>query len=359
MVLSSEVAAGQTPVPNLFIDEYMPRASGSYVKAYLLLLRLEGKDVTAALLADLLEVSERDVLRALKYWKKQGLLELELDASGEIADMKLLDVAQVYRRSMQSPAARESAGEESGGEAENLPAAAPASVSAADGLAEKAAQETDPAAGAIPEKKSYPPSVLERLKAVDPDFGEMLFAVEAYLAHPLSVAETETFAWLYRDLGLPCSVLEYLVEYCVGGGHRSLHYMEKVALNWHRKGLRTLAQVREESQSFAQDNRAVLGAFGISGRPLTPDEREQVNRWHSELNMPSEVIAEACRRTIASIHEPNFAYAEAILRAFHEQGAHTMEAVRALPERRKSGRGKKNFYYERSVDYDAILQQEV
>lgn len=68
-----------TQVPNRFIDEYMPHANGSFVKVYLYLLRQMGSGTTALTIegmADMLSNTEADILRALHYWEKQGLLSI-------------------------------------------------------------------------------------------------------------------------------------------------------------------------------------------------------------------------------------------------------------------------------------------
>lgn len=63
-----------TIVENDFIDHYMVSANGEYVKVYLLLLRYQNipeqlPDIPQ--MADLLENTEGDILRALKYGKKK------------------------------------------------------------------------------------------------------------------------------------------------------------------------------------------------------------------------------------------------------------------------------------------------
>ena len=69
-----------------FIDQYMPEANGEYVKVYLLLLRLlndANTPLTVSGIADILDDTEKDVIRALKYWKKQGILDFDiLDTNG-------------------------------------------------------------------------------------------------------------------------------------------------------------------------------------------------------------------------------------------------------------------------------------
>ena len=68
-----------TIVENDFIDHYMVSANGEYVKVYLLLLRYQNipeqlQDIPQ--MADLLENTECYILRALKYWEKEGILSL-------------------------------------------------------------------------------------------------------------------------------------------------------------------------------------------------------------------------------------------------------------------------------------------
>ena len=71
---------GGTLLPNAFVDNYMIRANGEYIKVYIYLLRMvsDGANFSIPCLADVLELTERDVTRALKYWEKESLLRMEL-----------------------------------------------------------------------------------------------------------------------------------------------------------------------------------------------------------------------------------------------------------------------------------------
>ena len=71
-----------TLLSNIFIDDYMPEANGEFVKVYIYLLRtLSTTPVSFSLeeMADRLLCTERDILRALKYWARQDILALDLD----------------------------------------------------------------------------------------------------------------------------------------------------------------------------------------------------------------------------------------------------------------------------------------
>ena len=76
-----------TILSNTFIDNYMPEANGEFVKVYIYLLRsLSNAPVSFSLeqMADRLLCTERDILRALKYWAKQELLVLDFTDSDKL-----------------------------------------------------------------------------------------------------------------------------------------------------------------------------------------------------------------------------------------------------------------------------------
>ena len=86
LTLTNHVQSDTTVLENEFIDHYMAEANGEYVKVYLILLRHLNEPsgtLTISKIADLLDITEKDVIRALKYWKKQGILDFDiLDTNG-------------------------------------------------------------------------------------------------------------------------------------------------------------------------------------------------------------------------------------------------------------------------------------
>lgn len=83
---------GVTVLNNNFIDNYMPEANGEFVKVYIYLLRLLS-DVSVPFsleqMADHFFCTERDIVRALKYWEKEKLLTLSYRSNEDIADITL------------------------------------------------------------------------------------------------------------------------------------------------------------------------------------------------------------------------------------------------------------------------------
>ena len=338
MIIEFQETSSLTAVPNTFIDEYMGAANGEYVKVYIYLLRLAGgsrEDASISVLADRLELTEKDVMRALRYWEKQKLLRLET-RDDRVTGLQMLPL---------------------GGEADKAP------------------EEPAPAPEPAPEPEGKPEGVpalsgeaMERL-GESAEFKQLLYVAEKYLARPLSQKDVELFAWLLDQLHFPGDLVEYLLEYCAGSGHNSTRYMEKVAMGWHQEGITSVQQIREQKRDYTRENREIMKAFGISGRVLTSEERRAVERWRKEYRMPLGVIVEACGATMRSIHQPSFEYTESILKDWRDAGISTVEEAKAHQEQRRIRRksqsaGEKKEtprrsrfvnYDQRDMDYDALL----
>ena len=81
-----------TTISNRFIDEYMPRANGDFVKIYLHLLRLINscrRDFDLNAIADIFNFTERDILRAFRYWESLGLLSISRGEDNAISGIRL------------------------------------------------------------------------------------------------------------------------------------------------------------------------------------------------------------------------------------------------------------------------------
>ena len=80
-----------TCVDHAFIDSYMAKANGEYVKVYLLLLRRmeSSSPFSVSEFAEILDNTEGDIIRALKYWAKKGLLTIEYGPDGEMRGLQM------------------------------------------------------------------------------------------------------------------------------------------------------------------------------------------------------------------------------------------------------------------------------
>ncbi len=265
-----------------FIDHYMPEANGEYVKVYLLLLRCQAspnRELTISGIADILDDTEKDVIRALKYWKKQGLLDYEITEEA---------VSSAPRADAQAP------------EAAN-----------------------------VQEQAAPSPENVTRFRNRK-ELKELLFVAEQYLGKTLSATDMKTITYFSDELGMSTDLIEYLIEYCVENGHKSMHYIQKVALSWADRKIRTPEEAKQSAAFYSKSCYGVLKAFGITGRSPAASELAYIQRWSGEYGFSDELILEACNRTMNSIHQPSFDYAESILKSWLEGGAKNRKDVEAL-----------------------------
>ena len=148
-----------------------------------------------------------------------------------------------------------------------------------------------------------------------------------------------------------------------------MHYIRQVALNWADKGVQTVQEAKAESSSHNKDYYRILQAMGIQNRAPGTVEIEYMTRWSSALGFTTEVILEACHRTIGQIHQPSFEYADKILANWHAKGLHSLGAISAADEAFKLSRTEKKpapkrtsrasgtFPQKRKYDYDALEEQ--
>ena len=174
---------GGTLLPNAFVDNYMIRANGEYIKVYIYLLRMvsDGANFSIPCLADVLELTERDVTRALKYWEKESLLRMELK-DGEISFIELLPVSGNPHSPAQTTKQEETA---------------QATSSAASKTTVK--DQTITGAEPIPAMKTLSPAELQR-KSEDERFSYLLYVCEMFLGKPLTCTDMNTLLYMYEDL---------------------------------------------------------------------------------------------------------------------------------------------------------------
>lgn len=324
-----------TYVSNHFIDNYMTSANGEYVKIYLYLLRcMNSTDCSFSIssAADKFENTEKDIRRALKYWEKMKLLRLEYDTEKKISGIHFLN-------SESSPV--------------NEPAPFPAPTVKAEAPKE-------------PQKRSYTATEMAVFQEKE-DIRELLFVTEHYLKRPLTPTDMNTILFWYDELHFSADLIEYLIEYCIGKGHTSMRYMDKVAISWQKEGISTVEHAKQSSSSYSQLHFSVMRALGISGRNLISSETEYINKWSKNLGFSQEIIGEACRRTIAATHQPSFEYTDSILARWHQQGVQNISDITRLDAAFQKSKtsvasvkvatNKFNNFSQRTYDYDKLEQQ--
>ena len=337
----------ETAVPNVFFDEYMPRANPTFACVYLLGYRLfqHGEtNVSNCALADKLNLLASDVKRAWTYWEAEKIVKLHTAGSGEEYDVEF------------------------------LPLGAEVEKTAAEENDAKIKEEKTERAVILPERPDYSVDELTRQADSSDEVRRLFCVAEKLYAKPLKYTEMNLLLGFLDWLQLPIGVIEVLLEYCLSNEHRSWRYIEKVALDWADNGITDVESAEAYINMFNNEYREIMKAFGQSRRDPTPKEIAFMKKWLKKYKMPIALVKEACDRTIMQIGQPKYSYADTIVTDWHEKGVQTMEEIEALEEafrqrsaaepakgaeakskpKSKPAKGKLNNYTGRKWDYDAL-----
>lgn len=323
LILSTESNEGYTSVSNIFISEYVPGANGEFVKVYLYLLHLmslRSNNISISLLADTFNQTEADIMRALRYWDSLDVISLSFNGPGNgLSNIVLRDIKHTGQaaNTMADPIAAESASinSTSSYQTETVRAAKPD------------IKQTEVIYTAEPLKVSYSKEQLNGFLAND-NFSMLLFVIEQYMGRPLSTKETNSIVYFYDGLKLSTDLIEYLFEYCVEHNKKSINYIEKVALSWASKNIHTIAEAKEETSNHTDYVYQIMKAFGLSNREPAQHEKAMIAKWADTYCFDTDMIIEACNRTIKAIHQPSFEYADTILANWKNSNVSSLEDVK-------------------------------
>ena len=320
-MLTSDGLPGATSVSNLFIDHYMKEANDAQIKVYLYLLRNASVGATFDIgdIAEEFNHTEKDVIRALKYWEKEGLLLLQYDLSGEICGISF------------------SASEKEDGKMRETSAREDAKVSPKLSIIpDEATRKVEPTKPGAPAKPSYGADDLRAFKE-EGRTEELIAVTESYIGRTISPSDLRSLLYIHRELSFSFEMIDLLLQYCVSKNKKSFNYIESIAVSWYEQGITTPKQAKNGISRFDKNILDVMAALGKNGNP-TIKETEFINRWFGTYGFSKEMILAACERTVMKTDTDRFPYAEGILSKWKQQGFTTIEQVTKAEEAFRSAR---------------------
>ncbi len=350
---SSQLQNDYLLLPGVFIDDYMRHANGEYVKVFLYLFRALSTNKTISLekMAEDLDHTQRDIVRALYYWDKEQLIRLGFNSKQEITQITLLSMEQKTREKnieqkpepitntfhSAVPISEKEVTTNNSDEFEQEVAISTDNALESDFTEEENVDTVDVEEPEVKQQPSYPiyqpsPSRKKNTKktvasiedlAHNENFSELCFLAQTYIKKTLTPRDTERIGYWYILYDCSFDIIEYLLEYCVEIGHPNINYMEKVVLNWHENGLRNVEEIKEYSKTYNKINFQIMRAFGMSDRSPSPRETQLIKKWTQDYGFDFEMIAIACERTLSAIQKPSFAYTDSILTAWNKNNCHT------------------------------------
>lgn len=263
-----------TPVENLFIQEFMLKAPGDFVKVYIYGLsqcyRGENSENSIEAFSRDLGLDIVTVENALRYWERQGILGISKDEDDNLS-IKYYNIKDVlYNRNFNT------------------------------------------------EKALYHyRDFNQNLQTI---FNNRMLTPQEYL---------RIYDWI-EVLHLPMEVVLMMIQFYISkkGTKVSINYLDKVAQNWAKDGINTLQKAEEyieRYESCYQDTIAVLKYLGIHRSP-SKAELELYKKWNEQWGFSLNAILQACKET-TKIQSPNMGYVDKILEKFYKLGLSTAQQI--------------------------------
>lgn len=305
-----------TPVSNVFIEKYMPKARGEFVKVYLLMLKYNIANepgVDGSLIASSLNLLESDVMNALNYWNEQGVIKLNSIDKMNNFSIEFLNLEEDIT-------------------------------------------------------KTQDVNLLDALE--NSETTDMLRDIEKILGRSLSTKEMELYLGWQKDFSFTSELILILVEYCASKGKTDFRYIEKVALAWNDIGIKSIDEAQNHIKN-TEDKwikiKKVLSFLGIQNTNIMKPQEEMIEKWLFIYKFDIKLIEKACDICFQRLNKTDFKYIDAILARWFNENIKTLEDV-ALKDRQfkkynqnkysknnnsKIGLGFNNFEA-RSYDYDSL-----
>lgn len=276
-----------TPVSNIFIEQYMPKARGEFIKVYLMLLKYTTSGepgVSSSILASTLNLLESDIMNALNYWSNAGVLKLiQIDKMGNY-NIEFLNLQ------------------------EDLPS-------------------TD----------KNPVDLLTALNSNNTK--DMLKDIESLLSRPLSPTEMSTYLTWQKDFGFSSELILILIEYCVSKGKSDSRYIEKVALGWHDLKITTVEQAQnliKKNEDKWTNIRKILSYLGIKNTDIMKPQQDMIEKWLFTYNFSIQVIEKACNICFERLNRADFKYIDGILSNWNNNNIRTLEDIAAKDKKQNT-----------------------
>ena len=106
--------------------------------------------------------------------------------------------------------------------------------------------------------------------------------------------------------------------------------MEKVALAWAQAGITTVEMAKQETNTFHKDiSRCSKPSEFPADNPVDSEIR-LIDHWRKDYGFSTDIILEACSRTVSQTGKASFQYADGILSSWYQKGVKTFSDIERL-----------------------------
>ncbi len=285
-----------TPIENIFLNDYMPFADGTYVKVYLAGYKFakddeKNENFNNETISKHLRIPLSDVLNAWNYWENQQIIKKhfsgdEYNYKVEFISLKQLYVEKIYKN-----------------------------IKPGDKIDTKA-------------ENTYVNnnSLIEKSKIEE--YNNMHSEIEKIFGKFLNINDKRKINTWLDQYNINTEMMIQAFSYSINNKNkRSMKFIEGTIATWDRAGvtdLDSLSEFLEKKEERYSLYSRISQSLGFSNRALTEGETKTIDRWVDEFNFSKEMILKALENS-KNISNPNINYFDAILEKWHKKGYKTID----------------------------------
>lgn len=297
---TTDIDLGDTAIENIFLNDFMPMADGTYVKVYLLGFKY-AKDndkkltINNEVIARHLNIPLSDVLSAWDFWLGKGIiLKHEKDNDDQFDyRVEFLNLKQLYIKNNYTP--------------------------------------VNPSSSDSVSNSTYTCTPEDLVEANQSQSINEMFSSIDYIVRRVLVPneKRKILEWIY-NYNMGTDVIVKAFFYSVEKrGKRSLSYIEGIIRNWYDMGITNMESLQEhfktQDEKFYRYGR-VMKALGMNSRQPTESEMIVIDKWFETWKFSMDIVLKACENT-KKISNPNINYIDSILSAWHSKGIRSVEDI--------------------------------
>ncbi|NLY67167.1 MAG: DnaD domain protein [Tissierellia bacterium] len=304
---TTEIDLGDTPIENIFINDFMPMANGTFVKVYLLGYKYaHDRDnkisVDNNTIAKHLNIPLTDVLSAWDFWEEKGIIEkIYTDESNRFEyKVKFLNLKQLYIKNNYKLLSN---------------------------------QEQ-------PDYRTYSCTVEDLIDANQiPAINRMFNNIDYIMRRQLVPNEKKRILeWIY-NYNMNPDLIERAFFYGIEKkGRRNFNYIGGIIRNWYDQGITNVEALQEylkqNDEKYFRYER-IMRYLGIVNRLPTESEKKVMDKWFENYGFSLDLVLRACENS-KKTSNPSISYIDGILTSWYEKGIKSVEEIEEkdkLPER--------------------------
>lgn len=299
---------GDTPIENIFINDFMPMANGTYVKVYLLGYKYANdKDVSLSVdhqtISKHLSIPLSDVLDSWDFWEQKGIIKKHFIENEDTTKytVEFLSLKQLYINNNFKPVNVSTEGEDQ------------------------------------PSTYTCSPSDLVEANKV-PEIKEMFYNINQLVRRSLMPNQMmEVLEWIYNynmDPDLIVRAFMYSIE---NKNIRNVKYIGAIIRNWYDHGITTMEKLDdylEKTDIRYAKYRKIFKALGFHFRDPSEAEKKTIDIWLGEWQFSMDMILKACENS-KKTSNPNINYINSILTNWKNNNIKSIEDVETKDKIRK------------------------